>query len=207
MQGLQTIIANLTILLFFGFFMELLLPNNSFKGYLKVILGLFIIITLLTPVLNLLHQQIDIRLVFEAEGSESKLGSIIQQSKELEKKQEEAALEMTKAHLEDQIEGMLSFTYGIIAPKVALTLEGKSLKEQEVCQVTIIINELQQNLSFKKVEPVEEVTVNQRNLLVGQEVRTGGNALSSNLIAQIRLGVGAYLNVEPEKINILIENP
>ncbi len=202
MQGLQTIVSNLTLLLFFGFFMELLLPNSRFKGYLKVVLGLFIVITLLTPMMEFLHQEIELNLPLNTEISKKKLESVIYQSKKLENKQEEIAFKAAKTHLEGQIEGMLSFAYGIVAPDVILIFEGENPYEQQISQVKITLNVPQQKSDFGEIEFVERVVVDQKSPLTGQRE----NIFSTELVEQIRASIGAYLNLEPKKINILIQN-
>lgn len=205
MQGLQEIVGSLTILLLFSFFLELLLPNNSFRGYLRVVVGLFIIITLLAPAMELFNQKIDLRLPVNAEISNNQLQKIIIDGKKLEEEQQKKASSIAKEHLERQIEGMISFVYRIVSPKVELTLEGKDPQKQEINEVKVMLNLEKQNFFPEQIDPIERVTVNSDDAYKNEERKTQ-NIHADDLIEQIRTGIGAYLNVDPTKIHILIQN-
>lgn len=206
MDGLQEIVRNLALLILFSFFLELLLPNNSFKGYLRVILGLFIIITLLTPVMELLNGEVELRLPVNAEISNNQIEKMLLQGKRLETEQKEKALNLAKKHLEQQVEGMISFTYGVASPKVELILEGKKLQEQKIVQVSVILN-LEKESSFsEKIEPIEKVKINPDAASTNSKTKILENKTSGDLVEKIRLGIGAYLNIDTGKINIHIQN-
>lgn len=55
MEGLKTLIRNLTFILLLATFLELLLPGDKMKGFVRMIMGLFVIAAILAPLTDLLR--------------------------------------------------------------------------------------------------------------------------------------------------------
>jgi len=54
-QALQTLVRNLTVILLLAAFLEMLLPNKSMRGFVQMVMGLFVISAVLAPVAAFLH--------------------------------------------------------------------------------------------------------------------------------------------------------
>ncbi|NLO98014.1 MAG: stage III sporulation protein AF [Peptococcaceae bacterium] len=55
MEGLKTLVRNIAFILLLATFLELLLPGEKMKGFVKMIMGLFVIAAILAPLTNLLE--------------------------------------------------------------------------------------------------------------------------------------------------------
>lgn len=55
MQTLQTLVRNLAVILLLATFLELLLPNKSMRGFVKMVMGLFVISAVLAPITSFLN--------------------------------------------------------------------------------------------------------------------------------------------------------
>ena len=55
-EALGEIVRNVAIIVLLTSFMEMLLPNSSLQRFIKVIVGLFIMVTILNPILTFLKQ-------------------------------------------------------------------------------------------------------------------------------------------------------
>lgn len=55
MQTLQALVRNLAIILLLATFLEMLLPNKSMRGFVQMVMGLFVISAVLAPITALLH--------------------------------------------------------------------------------------------------------------------------------------------------------
>lgn len=55
MQTLQTLVRNLAIILLLATFLEMLLPNKSMRGFVHMVMGLFVISAVLSPITNFLN--------------------------------------------------------------------------------------------------------------------------------------------------------
>ena len=54
MDGLKTLIRNLAFILLLATFLELLLPGEKMRGFVRTIMGLFVIAAILAPLTNFL---------------------------------------------------------------------------------------------------------------------------------------------------------
>lgn len=52
-------LREIVLIVLFAAFVDLLLPNNAFQRYVRTVLGLFILLTLLSPILSLFQQKWD----------------------------------------------------------------------------------------------------------------------------------------------------
>lgn len=55
MQTLQTLVRNLALILLLATFLEMLLPNKSMRGFVQMVMGLFVISAVLNPITTFLH--------------------------------------------------------------------------------------------------------------------------------------------------------
>ncbi|NLM20943.1 MAG: stage III sporulation protein AF [Peptococcaceae bacterium] len=55
MEGLKTLIRNLAFILLLATFLELLLPGEKMRGFVRMIMGLFVIAAILAPLANFLN--------------------------------------------------------------------------------------------------------------------------------------------------------
>lgn len=56
MELFRTVMLNVIVLVFFTTVLDLLLPNGSFRSYIKMAMGFFAVLTLLQPAIQLLQQ-------------------------------------------------------------------------------------------------------------------------------------------------------
>lgn len=57
MDMLHAWIKQIILLVLFATFLELLIPSNNYKKFIKVVMGLLILLAVLQPMLDLLHKQ------------------------------------------------------------------------------------------------------------------------------------------------------
>lgn len=73
MESLQTLVRNLAIILLLASFLEMLLPNKSMKGFVKLVMGLFVISAILTPLTTLLGMTVESAIPAWTESSAQEL--------------------------------------------------------------------------------------------------------------------------------------
>ena len=55
MEYIKSYFLNIIAVILFTVVVEILTPNSSFKGYIKLVLGLLVIFTVINPITNLLN--------------------------------------------------------------------------------------------------------------------------------------------------------
>lgn len=103
---LKTII--LVILL--AVFIDLIIPGKAMQRYVKVVISLFILMTILQPVLQLLHTDFNLEKLqfpdspFDAHlSSYAPLSAVLEEGSELRKRNEQRSLELTQTYIEETI--------------------------------------------------------------------------------------------------------
>lgn len=56
MEVFRTVMLNVIVLAFFTTLLDLLLPNSTFRSYIKMAMGFFVVLTLLQPILQFLQK-------------------------------------------------------------------------------------------------------------------------------------------------------
>ena len=59
METLQTLVRNLVVILLLATFLEMLLPNQSMRGFVQMVMGLFVISAVLSPITTFLHTPLE----------------------------------------------------------------------------------------------------------------------------------------------------
>ncbi|HZK85410.1 MAG TPA: stage III sporulation protein AF [Desulfosporosinus sp.] len=59
METLQTLVRNLVVILLLATFLEMLLPNKSMRGFVQMVMGLFVISAVLAPITTFLHTPLE----------------------------------------------------------------------------------------------------------------------------------------------------
>lgn len=141
MEGLQTLVRNLAIIILMASFLEMLLPTKSMQGFVKLIMGLFVISAVLGPITSLLHLPVRMDIPAWSEVSSRDL-PVLAGNNGLQIGRD-AVQEQFKLILQHQIEALVLGISGIDEVNVVVTLAastGGLTDQPQVQQVNIQIN-------------------------------------------------------------------
>lgn len=102
MESLVDWIRNLILIIIFAGFLQLLIPGNSFHRYIRVVMGFFIIVTLLHPLLNFL--QLDFHGEISWPSSSSSFAEIQRVGEEIREKGERELFVQLKGEMERRLQ-------------------------------------------------------------------------------------------------------
>lgn len=124
MDILSLWIKQIILLVLFATFLELLIPSNSYKKFIKVIMGLLILVTVLQPFLHLMQKPWDETSAAEvaARNITDNQGDISLQATELLNERERIALEQYRKELIKQIKVLAGAVEGISDIKAEVSL-------------------------------------------------------------------------------------
>lgn len=112
-------------------FVDLILPSRSMERYVKLVLSLLILLTLLSPLIKLLTDAADIKLAgafnrfnqqSAAGGSTGSLKQIMEQAKELKNQQQKQSLEWAAREIAAQMQEQIRKQQGGSAAEVQVVL-------------------------------------------------------------------------------------
>jgi len=142
---LQQIIA---VVLLAGF-VDLLLPNKSMQRYVRLVAGLIILLTILTPILRMLQGDFSAKLNqsvdgwFKSEPSKElrmpTLQDIQHNADVLRKKQQASAATLTEKQLAQAMRLQITKRTGIVTAEVAVKLDAEAAKGKQDAGVASVV--------------------------------------------------------------------
>jgi stage III sporulation protein AF len=151
MDALAAWLKQIIIVVLLATFIDLLLPNRSMQRYVKLVVSLFILMTILSPVMNLLGSNANMRMLAAAvegwdlggapenaaDGAEGKssaasrsgsipaLSEVLSAGQVLEAKQNEKSLELLALKMESMVKEQIESQYevSVIQADAALSLD------------------------------------------------------------------------------------
>lgn len=125
MNFLSEWITNIILFILLATIIELLLPNSSMQKYVKMVIGLLLIVIILSPILTLLSTDMD-RLFASMELKSQIEEKNIENSIEIKKKEIQASqrayiLEQMAVQMKSEIEEGLVQKYGLTIEKILLS--------------------------------------------------------------------------------------
>lgn len=182
MEDLNSLVRNLAIIVLLASFLEMMLPSKSMQGFVKLIMGLFVISAILNPITSLLRMPLEMNIPAWTETTDSDM-PVLASGEEGEQIGIDAVEEQFKMIIKNQIKALTLGIPGVKNAEVAVEIEkgsGGLTDQPQINQIRISINA--ESLEIKPVENVvisgdQEITPNtgtdnpQELSPLGQEVR------------------------------------
>jgi stage III sporulation protein AF len=202
---LQELTRNLVLLLLLATFLEMLLPKSDLTRYIRLVVGLFVLLTILHPVIELFDWQGNVSLPIR-EPPQERVEAIINQGVQLGEYQRATALQVAEERLEKQMEAMLYLVQGVDKVKVDLALDNNQETGPVITQALILLTPEGKETSGSgaKIQEVETVVIGREHSStpkskVEQRARSDDYA---QLIERVINGVSAYLGIEQSQIQV-----
>ena len=173
MDALQELVRSLATVIILTSFLEMLLPNSKMKNYTRLILGLFVIVIILNPVLAFLGSPD----AFSAQAwvpssQEQDMDNILKDAQELSGKAQDSAVKEYSAKVEQQIAALVRLSPEISHAEVEVELResvsSEALGALEKVAITAHIKALEPESGMAsesdlKVSAIEPVTQEEKN--------------------------------------------
>ncbi|WP_123040914.1 stage III sporulation protein AF [Cohnella candidum] len=144
MEGLSGWLKQIVAVVLLAGLVDLLLPNKTMQRYVRLVAGLFILLTVATPMLNWLHSDFGNRLAAGLETSQSddrasaeELSKIKEEGRKWQAKQQEEAEQVTAGRLRDAIKEDVEQSEGRKVVQVAVQLRRSPEGQLDVESVTV----------------------------------------------------------------------
>lgn len=196
METIYHLVRNIVFVILIAVFIEMLLPLKETRKSVEVVVGLFVLITLLNPIVSFIQQEPLIELEM-AEGNKE-LQQILDQGKELQQLQTVQTESYYGKHLEEQIAA-----FACIVPEVEKAdarvqfAAGSSQDEVGVIErIEIFIKET----SLPTVDPVEEVKIGSE---CGGEAEQGER--EQDVLEQVQKTVASLCGLETDAVVVTLD--
>ncbi|MDR3541853.1 MAG: stage III sporulation protein AF [Desulfosporosinus sp.] len=190
MQTLQTLVRNLAMILLLATFLEMLLPNKSMRGFVQMVMGLFVISAVLTPITTFLHTPLSMEIPAWTVTAPQDLPAIATEGQGV-KVGRDAVQEQYRKILVHEIEALALGTNGVEAATVDIKFEegtGGVIDQPKIMEVNVTMTSVK-----GEIQPVQPITI-------------GQTPLSPKTLSQraetVREKIAAFMNLSKEKIII-----
>lgn len=160
MDALGDWLKQIVLVVLLATFIDLLLPNRTMQRYVKLVVSLFILMTILTPVLQLLGTNVNVRMLAASEGwridgsmgnpsggsggrtgagpSMPALGELLSEGEELARRRNEQSLQALAATLGKMVEEHVRTQHGRdAAAEASLALDEKGYPDIRSIRVRV----------------------------------------------------------------------
>lgn len=159
---LREIVHNLVVIILLTTFLDMLLPNNNMQRFIKVVMGLFIMITILNPIIVFLNRGMEINSWSLSLPYEEKVDTVFAQGEEFARLQDNQIKDEYKKGLEQQIQVIVSLIPEVkdVSCQLEMVKSSRIGSIGEIKKVNLNILLEEQDLLVK---PVESVTLSPQN--------------------------------------------
>ena len=154
-------ITNIIVLVLLAGVIELLLPGNQFQSYIKMVIGLLILLAMLSPLFKLLNSDMD--QVFQAmdlpaAAKENEIKNSIEKNKsEIQGAQRAYILEQMAVPMKEKVQEELNKTYelGIVDLQIHTNSSTESLTPEDITGVKVVLAKHHESAGISEVSEVE----------------------------------------------------
>ncbi|SMO39964.1 stage III sporulation protein AF [Melghirimyces algeriensis] len=156
-------LKQIVVLVLIAVFIDLLLPNNTMEKYVKLVMGLLIILAILSPILQLIQQDLDLKsLAFNerniGDANLASLSSIQEESKKLKESQKRLTHDEVQMRLAEMIRNKVEDQFDVEVVQSRVRIQSKKESSPQIIGVTLKVRPgTEEKNDVTTVKPVEEV--------------------------------------------------
>ena len=159
-------VKNIVLIVLFANFIEMLLPNSKFRGYIRVVIGFFVILVIIVPFIELLNfRGDDLNLSLLQTKRAPDLEGILTAGNRLRQQEMEAIKAEYKEKLAEQLRAVIKLNSDFADPKVKLIFNAQTevekiiivTTEQQITPVQIDLKQKEKKKKNKKEEQSKQL--------------------------------------------------
>ncbi|MFZ3170681.1 MAG: stage III sporulation protein AF [Carboxydocellales bacterium] len=217
METLSNLVRSLAIIIILAGLLEMFLPSKNLKPSVQVIIGLFILVTILNPLLGLLNKEWNDDLQAWTGGEMGvSLEQILAKGEQIRKGNQAQAVEQYRQKLAAQVTGLANLVPGVqtVTAKVDVKEQGGLPGQVEKIQLTVISGGQAKAKSDGRpplVPPVkidlpESKSTDRDELEVSGKLTTQKNTLEQanmeKAIQKLRSTLANFYGIRPDAVEI-----
>ncbi|GIN73536.1 stage III sporulation protein AF [Bacillus sp. J14TS2] len=157
MEFIKDWILNIIIFLLLAMIIDMLLPANNMRKYVKLVTGLLLISIIITPLFQLLssdYEQVLTSFTKKIEASEQSTGNLLEKKKiEIQASQDAYTLDQMAVQMKKEVEKELMDHYQVVINHIQISADANmDQPEEQINQVVVHIAPSENEITI--VEPV-----------------------------------------------------
>ncbi|MFZ5943389.1 MAG: stage III sporulation protein AF [Bacillota bacterium] len=205
LEAISDIVKNVAVIILLTTFLDMLLPNSNMHRFIKVVMGLFVMMAILNPIINLIIKEDHGLTAWQLSTTgEQKIDTVLAQGEKITNIQQQQALSEYQNRIEKQMEAMIELIPGAGDVKCSVEIESvnKSGAIGRIEMVKVEVNtSVQQGEVF--VNPVEPVNIQIGQGKGGKKASASQGTHPAELEEKIFNVLINYYNLKKESIEII----
>ncbi|KGK86411.1 stage III sporulation protein AG [Desulfosporosinus sp. HMP52] len=188
MQTLQTLVRNLALILLLATFLEMILPNKSMRGFVQMVMGLFVISAILAPITTLLNTPLSMEIPAWTATTPQDLPAIAVEGQGVQVGRD-AVQEQYRRILINQIKGLALGTSGVGDAEVDVRFEEKEggiIDQPTIAEINVLLTASRETI--QSVKPI----------IIGES--TMPETTQSPKVEEVRERIATFMSIPKEKI-------
>ncbi|SFJ31313.1 stage III sporulation protein AF [Thermoflavimicrobium dichotomicum] len=209
MEWISDWLKQIILLVLIATFFDLILPNHSMDRYVKLVMGLLIIMAILSPIFQLLKNDSNLSHLAVAlkkgwDGKEmASLPEIREKTETLKRSQDTMIQQQTEKSMEQIMIQHVQTKFGVEVVRAKVKTDWNQQKAPEIMQIEMITRmKLNNKNAFSKMKPIEPVHVEIKESTTPSKVRE-----NKTLEKQIAEYIMQTWQVMPSKVHVQVEQP
>lgn len=199
METIYLLVRNIIFIILIAVFIEMLLPMKETRRFLEVVVGLFVLITILNPIVSLIQQEPQLQLDIQ-EGNKQELDEILNQGKQLQQVQVEQARSNYGKRIEEQVAVIAQMVPGVEQAEARVQfVAGSSLDSVGVIEKVEIVIKKERSQSI--VDPVKRVSIEPGDGEQAEKVEES----DEGLLKEVQSTVASLYGLQPSKVVVTME--
>lgn len=203
-EAIGNLIRYIVILIFLATFLEMILPQGQFRRYLRMLVGILLILTLLSPLQNIMRLAPgwNIPAFLAPPAGKEELEFILQRGERMREENFGEALENYRYRLFTGVNSLLEREFGVELRELELILDENpgSVEFGTIKEMTATIRAKEPLSPLSAQEPVEEINISIR---YGETTPVAANAAVEKEIA-ITQFLARYFFLPTEQVGVRI---
>lgn len=215
METLSDLVRSLAVTIILASLLEMFLPSNDMKRFVQVIVGLFILVTILNPLLGLVNKEWTTELqAWTAESKGVPLEEILTKGEQIRQENQTQAVEQYRQKLAAQVTGLANLVPGVEVRNARVEVKGQEGLPGKVSKIQLTVapagkDKLPDGLSRPLVHPVEidlGKSTEERGLRVSGSGEAGRNpgqdSVPDQAVQQLKNTLANLYGIRPEAVEI-----
>ncbi|MET3289657.1 UNVERIFIED_CONTAM: stage III sporulation protein AF [Brevibacillus sp. OAP136] len=212
MEWLSLWLKKIILLVLLAAFLDLILPNTNLQRYVKMVMGLIILLTIMSPlftIFNLSQDQLALKMSrYQQEMTNTTDSDIKGLTNRILSTQDEQAHQYVQEQMEAMIREQVKESYGVELAQVNVNIEKKD-QAARIASIDLVVAEQGEKPSVERVTPVIKpiepvrIEVGKEQAATAQAPKTEATATQTNpLYLQIRDTVAQSWALAPKQVEV-----
>lgn len=209
MEVFKNLIRDIVLIILLTTFLDMLLPSNKMRTYLKMVMGLFVLVSILNPLLNLLVRQQNMEVFAWKQDYASAFDdkSVRQTQDKLAQVTEQEILNAYAQRIEKEMSALIKLIDGVADTNVNVEIKGgeKAGGYEDIDSVCVTVFRHDNGQDGKKEVRIEQVKIGETAKTGSDPVNTGGIEKDDKEIMidrEVKSTLSQYFGISPKNITV-----